>query len=264
MSALSFGPVQPSSNGNAPYILAQWGVPVGAAPNATWNNTAGSFTLGTALNEVYGNGIWLRFAGVGVNSSVGGPTSTGIYWCVMNTTTQGQAYALSTINITTAVPVIDGTSAFTPYIPTDNQLNGLLPTTAGSHVASTATQITLANVTVAADTMGMNGAFRTLNNYSTNSTAGTKVARVTFGGSQIGNTLSQTTSVGGVGATFARNRGVANSQISSVASVNAASVPLFTTIDTAANQAVLWQVTIATATDWMILQGSTVEMMPTA
>jgi len=264
MSALSFGPVQPSSNGNAPYILAQWGVPVGAAPNATWNNTAGSFTLGTALNEVYGNGIWLRFAGVGVNSSVGGPAGSGLYWCVMNTTTQGQAYALSTINITTAVPITDGTSAFTPFIPTDDQLNGLLPVTAGSHVASTATQLTLANVTVAADTMGMNGAFRTLSNYSTNSSAGTKVARNTFGGSVIGLTLSQTTSVGGVQGNIARNRGVTNSQVTSLSSNNAASIPAFITIDTTADQAVLWQVTIATATDWMILQGSTVEMMPTA
>jgi hypothetical protein len=263
MSDLSFGPARQSFSGNNPYILAQWGVPVGTAPSATWNNTAGSFTLGTALNEVYSKGIWLRFAGVGVNSSGGGPAGSGLYWCVMNTTTQGQAYALSTINITTAVPITDGTSPFTPFTPTDDQLNGLLPVTAGSHVASTATQLTLANVTVAANTMGLNGAFRTLNNYSTNSTAGTKVARVTFGGSQIGNTLSQTTSVGGVGATFARNRGVANSQITRVASVNAASVPQFTTIDTTADQAVLWQVTIATATDWMILQGTTVEMLST-
>lgn len=264
MSALSFGPVQPSSAGNAPYILAQWGVPVGAAPNATWNNTTGSFTLGTALNEVYSNGIWLRFAGLGVNSSGGGPASSGLYWCVMNTTTQGQAYALSTINLTTVVPVIDGTSAFTPYTPTADQLNGLLPVTAGSHVASTATQLTLANVTVAANTMGINGSFRSLNNYGNNNTAGTKVGRQTFGGSLIANTLSQTTSQGGVQSTFARNRGVTNLQISSFANNNAASAPVFTTIDTTSDQALLWQVTIATATDWMILQGATVEMMPTA
>jgi hypothetical protein len=264
MSALSFGPVQPSSNGNAPYILAQWGVPVGAAPNATWENTTGAFTLGTALNQTYANGLWLRFAGVGVNSSGGGPAGSGIYWCVMNSTTVGQAYALSTINITTTVPITDGTSAFTPYTPTSDQLNGLLPTTAGSHVASTATQITLANVTVAADTMGMNGAFRNLNNYSNNSSAGTKVGRQTFGGSLIANTVSQTTSAGGVQTSLVRNRGVANSQISSFASNNASSVPVFTTIDTTDDQALLWQVNIATATDWMILQGATVEMLPTA
>jgi hypothetical protein len=263
MSALSFGPVQPSSSGNAPYILAQWGVPVGTAPNATWNNTAGSFTLGTALNEVYSNGIWLRFAGVGVNASGGGPASSGLYWCVMNTTTQGQAYALNTINITTTVPITDGTSAFTPYTPTADQLNGLLPVTAGSHVASTATQLTLANVTVAANTMGMNGGIRSFENYSTNSTVGTKVARVTLGGSVIGPTLSQTTSTGGTHGILVRNRGVDNSQISGLSNNNAASSQTFTTIDTAAEQALLWQVTIATATDWMILQGATVELLPT-
>lgn len=263
MSALSFGPVQPSSSGNAPYILAQWGVPVGAAPNATWNNTTGSFTLGTALNEVYSNGIWLRFAGVGVNSSVGGPAGSGLYWCVMNTTTQGQAYALSTINITTAVPITDGTSAFTPYTPTADQLNGLLPVTAGSHVASTATQLTLANVTVDANTLGMNGSFRTLNNYSTNSSAGTKVARNTLGGSVYAPTLSQTTSTAGVQGVTIRNRGSADHQVGSLSQNNAASAATFTTIDTTADQALLWQVIIATATDWMILQGALTEIMPT-
>ena len=264
MSALSFGPVQPSSNGNAPYILAQWGVAVGAAPNATWNNTAGSFTLTTALNAAYTGGIWLRFAGVGVNSSGGGPASSGIYWCVMNTTTQGQAYALSTINITTAVPVIDGTSAFAPYVPTADQLNGLLPVTAGSHVASTATQITLANVTIAANTMGANGGFRTFCSTTNNNSAGTKVVRNTFGGSVIGGTNSNTTTTSGVIGNVVRNRGVTNAQIGSVNFQNATVSNTLTTIDTTADQALLWQVNIATATDWMILQGCMVEMLPTA
>ena len=264
MSALSFGPVQPSSNGNAPYILAQWGVPVGAAPNATWNNTTGSFTLGTALNAAYTGGIWLRFAGLGVNSSGGGPASSGIYWCVMNTTTQGQAYALSTINITTAVPVIDGTSAFAPYVPTADQLNGLLPVTAGSHVASTVTQLTLANVTIAANTMGANGGFRTYAYVTNNNSAGTKVVRNAFGGSVIAATNSTTTSTSGVIANVIRNRGVTNAQMGNINYQSAGIATTFTTVDTTADQALLWQVNIATATDWMILQGSMVEMLPTA
>ena len=263
MSALSFGPVQPSSSGNAPYILAQWGAPSGAAPNATWNNTTGSFTLTTALNLVYSNGIWLRFAGVGVNSSGGGPASSGLYWCVMNTTTQGQAYALSTINLTTAVPVIDGTSPFTPYIPTADQLNGLLPVTAGSHVASTATQITLANVTVAANTMGANGSFRLYSNTSNNNSAGAKVARNTFGGSVVGSTTSNTTTTVAVVANNVRNRGVTNSQVASVNYLSTGVTTTFINIDTTADQAILWQTTIATATDWQIFQGGAVEMFPT-
>ena len=263
MPDISFGPTRQVIGSNTLYILAQWGVPVGTAPNATWNNTAGSFTLGTALNEVYDRGIWLRFAGVGVNASGGGPAGSGLYWCVMNTTTQGQAYALSTINITTAVPITDGTSAFTPFTPTDKQLNGLLPTTAGSHVASTATQLTLANVTVAANTMGMNGSFRSMNNYSTNSSAGTKVARNTFGGSVYAPTLSQTTSTAGIQGVTIRNRGSSDYQVGSLSSNNAGSAATFTTIDTNADQALLWQVNIATATDWMILQGALTEIMPT-
>lgn len=264
MPALAFSPpVQPNSSVGSFYILAQWGVPCGTAPNATWNNTAGSFTLTTALNEVYSRGIWLRFAGVGVNSSGGGPAGSGLYWCVMNTTTQGQAYALSPINITTAVPITDGTSSFTPFIPTDDQLNGLLPVTAGSHVASTGTQITVANVTIPANSMGINGAFRTLANASNNNTAGTKVLRNSLAGTLL-TSISNTTSVGGVLTNQTRNRGIATAQISSLNSNAAATTPVFTTFDTTSDVALLWTINIATATDWMILQGGTAEILPSS
>jgi hypothetical protein len=264
MTAFGYGATQPSSAVASPYILAQWGVPCGIAPNATWNNTAGSFTLGTALNETYSNGLWLRFAGVGVNSSTGGPASSGLYWCVMNSTTEGQAYALPAVNTVTSLLVITASSAFTPYIPLASQLNGLLPTTAGTHVQTTAAQITVANITIPANAMGLNGGFRTLTNETHNNSAGVKIARNTFGGSLIGYTLNNTTSLGGTLANQTRNRGVANAQVSFLTYNAPGFAQVFTNIDTTSDVALLWQINIATATDWMILQGTTVEMLPSS
>jgi len=244
-----------------PYALAQWGVPCGTAPNADWNNGSGNFTLGTALNEVYRRGLWLRFAGVGVNSSTGGPESSGLYWCVMNSTTEGQAYALSSITISTTVPVTTGATAFTPFVPLASQLNGLLPTTAGTHVQSTGTQITVANVTIPANSMGANGVFRVLANASNNNSAGTKTLRDSVGGVSLIN-INNTTATGGVLANQTRNRNIATAQISSVNSYGINSSPVFTTFDTTSDVALLWQISITTATDWMILQGATVEILP--
>jgi hypothetical protein len=179
----------------------------------------------------------------------------------MNSTTEGQAYALPSATISTTVPVTTGATAFTPYAPLASQLNGLLPTTAGTHVQSTATVITVANVTIPANSMGVNGVFRTLANASNNNSAGTKTPRVAIGGTLLVG-VSNTTGTGGVLASQTRNRNIATAQISSVTSLAQNSAPVFTTVDTTSDVALLWQIVIATATDWLIFQGATVEILP--
>lgn len=262
MTAFGYGATQPSSAVASPYILAQWGVPAGVAPNADWNNGSGSFTLGTALNETYSRGLWLRFAGVGVNSSTGGPAASGLYWCVMNSTTEGQAYALPSLTTSTAPLVITGTSAFTPYIPLASQLNGLLPTTAGTHVQTTATNIVVANVTVSAGTIGINGALRTWANVSNNNSAGAKTVRAVLGATSVITSVGNTTGLGGSIATITHNRGVANAQISGV-NYNVANYSMgLTTIDTTSDFVFQYVLNIATATDYIILQSAIIEILP--
>ena len=73
------------ANGHA--MLAQRGVPVGIAPSGSVAAN-GALTLGTALDVVYSNGLWLYFpAGALYAGSV-----AGLYWCVMSSTALGTIY----------------------------------------------------------------------------------------------------------------------------------------------------------------------------
>jgi len=246
-------------------LQQQWGVPIGIAPSATWNNTSGNFTLDTALNQVYRNGLWLRFVGVGVNSSTGGPATTGLYWCVMNSTTEGQAYAFPNITISTTVPVITGNTAFIPFIPLASQLAGLLPVTAGSHSPlASGTYYPVANVTIPGGLMGANGAIRTDFVFNTNNSAGSKAAAPSFANVAFFGQSVSSTSITGVCTGMIRNRGLTNSQVSSPLANTSSTLGLnFATIDTTVDQLAGVYLNITTAnTDWIILQGGTIEILP--
>jgi hypothetical protein len=179
----------------------------------------------------------------------------------MNSTTEGQAYALPSLTTSTAPLVITGTSAFTPYIPLASQLNGLLPTTAGTHVQTTATNIVVANVTVPSGTIGINGALRQWANAVNNNSAGAKSIKAAFGVTVVV-VISNTTGLGGSISTITHNRGVANSQISGFNS-NAANYGMsVTTVDTTSDFAFQYSISLATATDYMILQSAIIEILP--
>jgi len=250
-------------------LQQQWGVPSGVAPSGTWNNSSGSFTLDTALDQVYSRGLWLRFSGVGVNSSTGGPAATGLYWCVMNSTTSGQAYALQPVNIITAVPVtlplLTGTTPFVPFVPLANQLNGLLPVTAGTHGPSLAgAYLPVATVLIPSGLMGANGSIRTDCVFSCNGSVGVKTAAPGFGGIVfLGQGSSSASHTAGVITSITRNRGVTNAQVNTQIGNVTNTANSYQTIDTTVDQLYTFTLNIgSTATDWMILQGGTVEIFP--
>lgn len=149
--------------------LASTGVAVGLAPNATWDNTSGAFTLGTALQRTYDKGVWLWFSGVGAVGSTGGPAATGLYWCIMSSPTSGQAYSVKA----------DPASEFVPYI----YAGALppLPTTAGSHIAATGVFITVASVKIPGGLLGPSGSIHGHDFLLYNNTAGIKRSTVLFG-----------------------------------------------------------------------------------
>jgi len=258
MTAVAFSPpVQPNSSVSAPYILAQSSVPVVLAPSATWNNGSGNFTLGTSIVTTYSGGIWMYFAGVGVNSSTGGPVSSGLYWCVMFSATVGQAYALPSLTISTNPFVLNADNTnFIPYIPLANQLS-LLPVTAGSHVQTTGTNITLTSMTMPGNSMGANGMLRFSLMNRTLSNANTKYTGYYVGNAN--NINNYTTSVGifSNGFTF-RNRGFQNLQV--YQSIGGSVVT--STVDTSVNQQIILVGKIDTDTDFMIQEGFTIEVLP--
>jgi hypothetical protein len=165
------------------YGMRKWSTPVGHACNATWNNTTGAFTLATAFQPVYSQGIWLRFTAVGQSTSTGGPAVGGIYWCVMSSTTVGQAYALRS----------DPAVGFCPYTP---DISGaLLSTVAGTHWAATGTDITLASISCPAGALGSQGTLRTEMYWSVTNSATSKIVKQNFGGNTLFN--QPYTTVGG-------------------------------------------------------------------
>ena len=258
MTAVAFSPpVQPNSSVSAPYILAQSSVPVVLAPSATWNNGSGNFTLGTSIVTTYSRGIWMYFAGVGVNSSTGGPASSGLYWCVMLSATVGQAYALPSLTIDPSPFVLNADNTnFIPYIPLANQLS-LLPVTAGSHVQTTGDDITLTSMTMPGNSMGANGMLRFSLMNRTLSNANTKYTGYYVGTANNINNYTTTVGIFSNGFTF-RNRGVQNSQVWQ--SIGGSVVT--SAVDTSVNQKIILVGRIDTATDFMVQEGFTIEVLP--
>lgn len=230
-----------------PYILAQSGVPVGIAPNGTIA-TNGAVTLGTALPTTYSGGIWLRFP---ANAVVGDSTG-GIYWCVMSSTTVGTVYA----------GTIDTASAFTPYI--GSTAGGAVTGSNSAYTQDTA-NITLTNVTVPAGAMGVNGAMRiTVTRFVVPNNANSKTLATKYGASFFGINNVVTTTLGQGYMASIRNRGVANKQVAAAANGDVAGSGgcSYLSIDSATDQPMTVVCRVATAADYVILEGFTVEVLP--
>lgn len=250
------GPVIPDRIGTQrymPYILAQSGVPVGIAPNATIA-TNGTLTIpgGSALPTTYSGGIWLRFPA----SAVVGDSTGGIYWCVMSSTTSGTVYAGK----------IDAASAFTPYI---GSTAGVAVTGSNSaYTQDTAADITLANITMPAGAMGTYGMlavreiFALCNNSASSKWIKVKVASTTIMNGVGGSAM--TTNTAGRGVAFFRNCGNAALNMSNQwLAFGQSNSTAWSTIDTSASVTLTLTGQLATvATDFLILNGFTVEVLP--
>lgn len=230
------------------YILAQSGVSVGLAPNGTIAAT-GVVTLGTALPRIYSAGIWLRFP----DGAVAGGLS-GLYWCVMSSTTVGQVYS----------NFVDTSAGFVPYIPT-----GTLVAAVGSGVAyaqTTGVDIVLVNTPLMGNALGNNGSLRIrdLTSMNVDATANTRIRKHFLGTAvfiSLGSTATSTT------ATILNqisNQGIANSQISQNWGMNGNSnaALLSGAIDTTINQPITLTANITNAADCAIIEAFSIEVLP--
>lgn len=142
-------------------------VSIGLAPNVTWDNTGGGFTSPTDFIVTYSHGLWLYFNGVGINGTTGGPATSGYYWCIMSSTTQGVAYA----------------EKFDPTlgsIPKRVANPTALITVTGANAPTLNTYITAAKVTIAGGSIGANGILKGRDYLSYNNSATLKSSIVTF------------------------------------------------------------------------------------
>lgn len=227
-----------------PCVVYQTAVPVILAPSGTIA-TNGVVTLGTALPTIYAN-AWCYFPAAMMSAGL-----AGLYFVKFSSTTVGQVYT----NFVDA-----STTAFTPYIPS-NLVAGVGNN--GAYTQTTASNLTLANVTIAGGSMGLNGKIRTTPKFALLNNANSKVLGQFFGGANLG--LSNNfASVAGAGALCSIiNRGVTNAQLSSGNIGDLGStIPLYGTIDTSINQPLTLTGQLATATDYIILEAFTVEVLP--
>jgi hypothetical protein len=214
---------------NMPYVLAQSAVPYGIANSGTIA-TAGTVTLGTALNTTYSGGIWLYFPATAFASG-----SAGFYWTVMSSTTTGTVYTTSD---TSGTPVNGSNSAYT----------------------GSTSQQTAVTVSVPGGAMGANGAIRSIVSCSTNSTAGAKSLVVGFGSANFG-AVSATTSTAINATQIIANRNSQSLQrLSYLVSVNAAGG--YATADTSADVAITYKINLAVATDVIVLENYFIEVLP--
>jgi hypothetical protein len=216
--------------GNVPYILKQSAVPMGIANTGTIA-TNGTVTLGTALNTIYTGGIWLYFPTTAFAAS-----AAGFYWCVMSSTTVGVVYT--------------------------SQTSGVAVT--GSNVAYTGdtTIRTAVSVTIPGGAIGVNGSFKISAWGSINNTSGSKTVTATFGGSATTAIIGTTSTNISNCVTVANKNSLASQRYSNAAVSSTTSMGGFIAVDTSTDQAIAIRLTLAVATDVVVLENYLVEIFP--
>lgn len=226
--------------------LAFRGVPSGIAPTGSMANN-GAVTFGTALETTLPGGLYLQYPAGAIAAGV--PAATTSYYTVMSSSTVGQVFNNV---LPVGEPVIPGT--LVPFATTGP----------GAYTGVTATLLTVASYTIPANTLGRYGELRFSAIHVGAQTANAKTDRVSFGGSLIMNLAPAANNIQQILRTV-RNLGVNNSQISEVQSTFGFAVTagpianVYTTIDTTQDQILLFQLQLATATDWVFITPPAIE-----
>jgi len=121
-------------------------------------------------------------------------------------------------------------------------------TTAGTVNVQTNTVIQAQNAVLPGGSLGRNGRLRAYALFQSNNSAASKVATLSMGGGQITTFTLSSSNVMSEAAHTTQNTGVQNAQISRAATYNSlSSPPNWSTIDTAADQVLAINLTLATA-----------------
>jgi hypothetical protein len=234
-----------------PKIVAQTAIPIVLAPNGTIA-TNGTVTLGTALPGIFKD-AWCFFPA----NAVSGDTTGGLYYCKFTSTTVGTVYAGKVGN---------ATGASVAFVPTDPDAVVTPVVVTGSNSAYTQTTgsaITLLNVPITGGLMGFSGAIRISAICSNNNSAGNKILSQQLS-SFVFYTQTVTTTTVINNTNYVRNRGDQTVQLGYTSAGLGAGTGgiVYGTIDTTATQALTITAQIATATDYLLLEGFTIEVMP--
>lgn len=217
-------PGSPFTPRTAAYPLAQSGAPI-ILPSSGASNATGQITHTTALPYQPSGTVQVYLpAGVVVGDAAGG-----LYSAVYSSTTVCQLVGN--------------------------------PATANGAYAQVTAAVTLASVVVPGGSIGANGALRVQPHWTQPNNANTKTGTVLFGG-QTFSGLSNTTNVSDSREVRIRNRGALNVNVGFVHASAQSFGPIYRVLDTSVNQTLALQATLAAATDYMILEGYAVEVLP--
>lgn len=234
-------PLSVSDLGFTPSVTTHsCGLPVGLPPSGTVG-VNGAITLGTATTIVYSGGIYWYF----VSGSLYSGSLSGFYFTVMSSTTSGTVYN----NLYTP-------ETNTPSVPTS-------PTPiSGTGVAFTGvtTSVDAVSRTIVGGSLGLNGRIDCHLIGSHNNTAGNKIYILNFGGNQIYSTAATTSQAYTLPRYVTQNRSSTNRQISANAAVtSASSAPVLqTSVDTLVDQTYKISLQKSAATDFMVLESSSI------
>jgi hypothetical protein len=179
-------------------------------------------------------------------------SNAGWYWTVMSSTTVGTAYNSV---YSSGKPAVGTTTAFSTTGP------GAFTQTTGAYIAGP-------QATVAAGAMGLNGTIQGSYTGSVNSTANNKVFIPELNGLKVGQ-MNLSSVTGASSTPFAvTNQGTASAQIYNPGNglsgqySNSTGGVTITSINTASAQTFAFAMNLATATDYMILEQYTAELLP--
>lgn len=205
----------------------------------------GAITLTTALAVTYGNGAWMYLPA----SAIATGSAAGWYWVVMSSTTVGVVYN----NTYTAGGSLKPPTTLVPFV-----------TTGPGAYTQVTTAVNAASVTVVPNSMGANGQLNYDATFSNNNTAGAKSFAALFGGTSFWTGSETTTTLYAVKGGIA-NRGLTNSNCSLIAATTggtggATQAQVAGAVDTTASQTFAISMTLAVATDYMVLEAVKVVM----
>lgn len=229
----------PAAGANSPRILYQMGVPTVLLSSATNITATGAITGLTALPYVPSDVVFVYcFAQAGLLE--------GLYYARFSSTTACQLYT-----------DVDGTITLTGI-------------TAGAYVGGTAEAI-LTSLTIPGGSMGANGMIRAQSSWSCSNSANNKIARTRLDGTLFGQIAATTV------ASFSMMSGIKNRGNPAIqfqpasgsggpatalgGSATSASTNNQTTINTAVDTTLTFRGQLAVATDFLVLEACTVEIL---
>ena len=216
-------------NTSLTYILAQNSGPV-ILPSSGTSDAIGNITLTTAL-AYQPSGAVLIYLPAGVVTAGSQGTGAKLYSVIFSSTTVCQL---------TGTGIVTANAAYT----------------------QDTTAVTLVSVTVPGGAMGANGALRPWARFTHPSNANTKTYTFLHAGLSV-TSSSPTTSAGGNLQGSIHNRGSQTAQVSGTSFANATGVGTnYRTVDTSVSQIVTITGQLSVATDYIVLEAYTIEVLP--